>query len=87
MYRRKRHEARNCEFIQHPVTSVQLGQNVFHNTQVSNDLHPYFFPNYREEFSHPHKTTYEFIILCMLIIIFSETHRLYERMTTGNLQI
>jgi len=82
MFRRKQHEARNCL-----VTSIQLGQNVFHNTQVSNGLLPYPFLNYRDEFSHPHKTKDGFIVLYMLIIIFLETQRLYERMETGNLQI
>lgn len=40
MFRRKRHEARNFEFIQRPVTSFQLDQNVSHNTQVPNSLNP-----------------------------------------------
>jgi hypothetical protein len=64
-----------------------LGQNVFHNTQVSNGLRPYSFPNYRDEFSHPHKKTDVYIILSIRIIIFLETLHLYERMATGDLKI
>jgi hypothetical protein len=53
-----------CNFLQPPVTSSLLGQNILLGNLFSNTL------NMRDQVSHPRKTTGTTIVLCILIFTF-----------------
>jgi hypothetical protein len=64
-----------CSFLQPPVTSSLLGQNIILSTLFSYTLNLCSSLKVRDKVSHPYKTTGKIIVLCILIFTFLDSRR------------